>query len=284
MKPFISVKDAFELSQKAQNVLFIDTRHNIYDLEQGKKAYEENHIPGAIFLDLHDELAGQRSDKTGRHPLPSIDSFRNVLARNGITKNLHVICYDDVSGGYTARLWFMLYSLGYDNVQILEGGITKWIEENHPVTSEKTFSIHKFADIDIPDDWSKGRIKIVNFDQVNELVSQGFTGLIDARDSDRFRGEDTGPDPVGGHIPGASNRWWKANIADSGLLRDRKELKNEFDLLLTTTKPEDAVLYCGSGVTACFNLAIMKELNYPEAKVYIGSFSDWIKHSENVEI
>ena len=177
----------------------------------------------------------------------------------------------------------MLYTLGYDTVQILEGGINEWVNEGHPVTSGKTFRIAKFENIEIPDDWSKGRLKIVDFDQVNELISQGFTGLIDARDSERFRGESTGPDPVGGHIPGASNRWWKANIADSGLLRDRKELKNEFDLLLTTTKPEDAILYCGSGVTACFNFAIMKELNYPEPKVYIGSFSDWIRHSKNIE-
>ena len=103
MKPFISVKEAFELSQKANNVLFIDTRHNIYDYEQGKKAYTENHLPGAIFLDLHEELAGQETEKTGRHPLPTIESFKNVLARNGLTKNLHIICYDDVSGGYTAR-------------------------------------------------------------------------------------------------------------------------------------------------------------------------------------
>ena len=210
-------------------------------------------------------------------------NFKELLEKHFITKDLRIICYDDNRGGYSGRLWFMLYTVGFDSVQILNGGLGSWLKQDYPTTSEPTVRTGKKIILDLPTDWSEGKIRLVDFEQVTEMVGNGFTGLIDARSSNRFHGEKSSLDTVGGHIPGASNRWWEANITEEGTLRDLNELKNEFNLLFINNKPEESIMYCGSGVTACFNLALMKELGFKESGLYIGSFSDWSAHSDNVE-
>ena len=284
MKPFISAKEAFELSEKSKNVLFIDTRYDFnQEAEFSLNNYNQNHIPGAIFINIHEELSGPETPETGRHPLPSMKDFKELLDTHFITKDLRIICYDDNKAGYSGRLWFMLYTVGFDSVQMLNGGLSAWMKQGYPTTSEPTVRTGEKASLDLPADWSEGKIRLVDFGQVTELVSKGFTGLVDARTSNRFHGEKSSLDTVGGHIPGASNRWWEANITEEGTLRDLKELKKEFELLFINNKPEEAIMYCGSGVTACYNLAVMKELGFQEPGLYIGSFSDWSAHSDNIE-
>lgn len=284
MKPFISAKTAFELFNQ-ENVLFIDAQYDFNQPEEySLKIHKQNHIPGSIYLSMLSELSGPQTPATGRHPLPSLEHFKALLEEMFISKNLHIICYDNTNGGYTARIWFMLFTLGYEKVQILEGGLSKWIADGYPTTSEPTIRTGEKISLSLPSDWSFGIISLVDFKKVSELVDSGFTGLIDSRDSNRFHGQASTLDKVGGHIPGASNRWWKANISDGdGILRNDKELKKEFDLLFINNKPEDSIVYCGSGVTACFNLAVMKQLGFQEPKLYIGSFSDWEAHSTRFE-
>ena len=284
MKPFLSVKSASELL-KQDNVIFIDAQYDFNEPEEfSLNIHNQNHIPGSIYASIHSDLSGPQTTETGRHPLPSLDIFKVFLEKNFISKNQHVICYDNTNGGYTARLWFMLYTLGFENVQILEGGLSKWIAEGFPTTSEVTVRTGEKFHLDLPSDWSLGKIKLVDFRKVQELVNQGFTGLIDSRTAERFHGYKSALDTVGGHIPGASSRWWKANIVESdGTLRNDKELKNEFELLFINNKPENSIVYCGSGVTACFNIAVMKELGFHEPQLYIGSFSDWSTHSDKIE-
>lgn len=283
MKPFISIADAFEVSKNSENVLFIDTRFLLTDKPKGRNDYVQGHIPHALYFDLEQDLSSPKTDQTGRHPLVSLQKFKNLLQDNAIAKSDHIICYDDASGGYAARLWYMLCTLGFEKVQILEGGINHWKEHNYPVTADETVRTKEKTTLDVPDNWESGKIAIVNYEQVQDLVDNGFTGLIDSRDPDRFRGLIVTFDPVSGHIPGSSNRWWKANLSEEGTLRDYKELKKEFELLLVNSRPNEAVIYCGSGVTACFNYAVMKELGFPDPKLYIGSFSDWIAHTDKTE-
>ena len=286
MKPFISVDEAYNLSKTAKNILFIDTRYDFNKEDNyNTELFEKKHIKDAIYLDIGHDLSRPRESDTGRHPLPHMEKFKETLEKKLISKDLHIICYDDTNGGYTARLWFMLYTTGFESVQILDGGFSEWLKKNYPVSSgPSNRTLEKKITLNMPADWSKGKIQVLNYDDVQELVSKGFTGLIDARDGARFRGETASFDPVKGHIPGASNRWWKASISDTGVLRDNKELKKEFDLLFVNNKPSDSVLYCGSGVTACFNLAVMKQIGYSEEpRLYPGSFSDWIAHTNKVE-
>jgi thiosulfate/3-mercaptopyruvate sulfurtransferase len=285
MGPFIDTKKAFELLKTEKNILFIDTR---YDFEKDHnfnlEIYNNGHIEGAIYVDMLDDLCSPQAQTTGRHPLPTVHKFKEMLEKNSITKELHIICYDDASGGYAARLWFMLVTLEYNEVRILEGGFSAWIAESYPVNSDIVIRPNISFQLELPSDWLKGKMRIVEFEEVKKLVDRGFTGLIDARNPERFRGEESHPDPICGRIPGASNRWWKANIDEKGLIRDRKEIKNEFDLFFINNQPKDAVLYCGSGITACFNLAILMELDFAELpSIYIGSYSDWIVHSDKIE-
>ncbi len=284
MKPFITVEDAFELTKNNNNnIIFIDTRFDLINKAKGKAEYQQNHIPEALFFDLEQDLSSPKTDQTGRHPLPAIQNFKELLENNALSKSDHIICYDDAFGGFTARLWYMLRTLGFEKVQILEGGINRWIQQKYPTTAEKTVRSEEKTSIEVPDNWLQGTIKILDFKQVENLVTNGFTGLIDSRDPERFRGEIITYDPVYGHIPGSSNRWWKANLSDNGTLRDKKELKKEFELLFLNNKPSDSVIYCGSGVTSCFNYAVMKEVGFSDPKLYIGSFSDWIVHTDKVE-
>lgn len=285
MKSFITVNEACELLKSEENVLFIDTRYDFKkDESYNLEIFQNNHIKDAIFINIEKELSGPQTPTTGRHPLPTLEKFKETLEKNSISKDLHIICYDNTNGAYAARLWFMLYTLGFESVQILEGGYAMWLERDYPTSTGSVQNNKLKKTLNLPISWKNGKIKLVDYEEVEELVKSGFTGLVDARDPPRFRGEIAGLDPVGGHIPGASNRWWKANLSEEGMLRDYKELKKEFDLLFIEHKPAESVLYCGSGVTACFNLAVMKQLGYSEEpKLYPGSFSDWIAHTNNVE-
>lgn len=283
MKPFISIIDAFEVSKNTKDVLFIDTRFDLTDKPKGQNEYNQGHIPNSLFFDLERDLSSPKTEHSGRHPLVQLSQFKNLLQDNAITKSDHIICYDDASGGYAARLWYMLCTIGFEKVQILEGGFSYWKDHNYPVIANKTVRPQAKTTIDVPENWENGKIAIVNYEQVKDLVENNFSGLIDSRDPDRFRGLIVTYDPIAGHIPGASNRWWKANLSEDGTLRDYKELKKEFDLLFLNNKPDEAVIYCGSGVTTCFNYAVMKELGFSDPKLYIGSFSDWIAHTDETE-
>ena len=230
MKPFVTVEKALELSKNSKDLLFIDTRYDFTEEHKGNAEYDKSHIPEAIFFNLEKDLSAPKSDSTGRHPLPPVLQFKELLESHGITKSHHIICYDDSNGGFTARLWFMLSTLGFEKVQILEGGFGTWVKQDYPISSEPSTIKRQKSTIEVPEDWTKGKIEILSYEQVKELVEHGFTGLIDSRDPERFRGETISYDPIYGHIPGASNRWWKANITEEGELRDAKELKNEFGL------------------------------------------------------
>jgi thiosulfate/3-mercaptopyruvate sulfurtransferase len=100
--------------------------------------------------------------------------------------------------------------------------------------------------------------------------------LIDARAPVRFRGEQEPIDPVAGHIPGAGNRNCIDNVGAEGVFKDKETLRADFLSVLGSRKPEEAVNYCGSGVSACHNLLAMEVAGLPGAKLYPGSWSEWI--------
>lgn len=251
-----------------ENWRIVDCRHQLSDVEFGTRAYAEGHLPGALFMHLDRDLSGPTNGRNGRHPLPDLAVLAGKLGRLGISRQTQVVVYDDVGGMMAGRLWWLLRWLGHDDVAVLDGGITQWIREGRPLS---TGTAKLPATVFTPDvrDW------VVTANDVLANLDVGTFCLIDARGPDRFRGENETLDPVGGHIPGARNRFFRDNLDAEGLFRPAAELRREFLGLLAGVDPAQVVMQCGSGVTACHNLLAMEIAGLHGAKLYAGSWSEW---------
>ncbi len=245
-----------------------DCRHRLADTTYGEQAYAQGHIPGALFMHLDRDLSAPMNGHNGRHPMPDPEVLAKMLGEAGITEKTQVVVYDDDGSMYAVRLWWMLRWLGHDRVAVLDGGIGAWIGRDLPLTTDvpafeaASFDAH-LRDWRVP---------------VNEVVANlGKTDfcLIDARGPDRFRGENETMDPVGGHIPGARNRFFRDNLDASGMFRPAAELRQQFLGVLAGADPQQVVMYCGSGVTACHNLLAMEIAGLHGARLYAGSWSEW---------
>lgn len=263
----ISVEDlAARLAdpELAGSTAVCDCRFYLADHHKGRHEYDAAHIPGAQFVDVHSDLAGGPGG--GRHPLPTVDGFTELLGRLGVSTSTFVVAYDSSSGGTAARLWWMLRSIGHGQVAVLDGGYQAWVAAGHPVT----------ADTRVPDrvDYprAEGWTGIVDADAVAEGVGLGAT-LIDSRAHDRYRGENETVDPVAGHIPGAINIFHKDNVGADGRFKPVDELVGRFAGI-----GDSPIVYCGSGVTACHNLLAMSLVGIGRARLYAGSWSDWIEN------
>ncbi len=247
----------------------VDCRASLQDPLAGRAAYEQAHLPGATFADLLHDLSGPIvAGRTGRHPLPPVEVFVEKLRGWGINGSSQVVAYDDAGGAFAARLWWMLRWLGHDAVAVLDGGYSAWLAEQGPVTAE----------VPAP---ARGDFSPA---QRNELlVSAKEVGapqslarrLFDARAPERFRGDVEPIDPVAGHISGAVNLPFAENLR-SGRFLSPAELRERFARALGDTSPEDAVVYCGSGVTACHDVLAFARAGLPLPRLYAGSWSEWI--------
>ena len=253
----------------------IDCRHDLTTPAAGRAAYGAGHIPGAVFAAVDDDL----SDKTpspdgrfrGRHPLPQRDAFIAILRGWGIDDSTQVVAYDAAGGMFAARLWWMLRWVGHAAVAVLDGGLPAWVAAGHGLATEvsevsapaRTGSIAARAPL----------VASVTVEDVLANLTNARRTVIDARAPDRFRGENETLDPVGGHIPGAKNRFFKDNLQPDGRFRDAAELRAAFAAIVAD--PTAAILQCGSGVTACHNLLAMEVAGLPGAALYPGSWSEW---------
>ena len=245
-----------------------DCRHQLSDPGYGEKAYAAGHLPGAFFLHLDRDLSGLKTGKNGRHPLPDPQQLAAKLGAAGVSRQTQVVVYDDAGGMMAGRLWWLLRWLGHDKVAVLDGGIGQWLKEGRPLSSEVPTS--KPADFSVVQrDW------VVSADDVLANIECGEFCVIDARAPDRFRGENETMDPVGGHIPGARNRFFRDNLDADGYFRSAAELRNDYLGLLAGVEPAQVVMQCGSGVTACHNLLAMEIAGLHGAKLYAGSWSEW---------
>lgn len=248
----------------------VDCRFSLADKTAGYNAYAAAHIPGAVYANLDNDLSAPlRADRAGgRHPLPTPDVFARTLSAWGINNSTQVVAYDDGPGAMAARLWWMLRWLGHDSVAVLDGGWAAWQSENRPVESQTpTPAPTQFVPRPRPE-------MVVDVEKVFQYTASGGALLIDARAADRFRGENETIDPVGGHIPGASNHFYGGNLAD-GRFRSREYLAATFRSLIGQRPTREVVMYCGSGVTACHNLLAMEHAGLGLARLYPGSWSDW---------
>jgi len=245
--------------------VIVDTRYDLADPSAGRKQYLDGHIPGALFADLHDDLSGPPLTDHGRHPLPSAEHMIALFSRLGIDGSKQVVVYDDNSGSFAGRLWWMLRFMGHTNVAVLDGGWGEWCKQYTAIQSGNEEAIATdFA----------GKPKTEWLVLANAVLSQPL--LIDSRDPQRYRGELEPIDRVPGHIPGAINRFWQENLdSKTGRFKSTPVLAKEFRTLFAEVEPEDTVFYCGSGVTACHNLLAVAHAGLPAPRLYAGSWSDW---------
>jgi thiosulfate/3-mercaptopyruvate sulfurtransferase len=249
------------------DLLVVDSRSYIPDPPRGRREYDEQHIPGAVFADLNADLSDLSRRGLGRHPLPSAEAFSNVLARWGWKHGTSVVVYDDASGAIAARLWWLLRIAGHESVAVLDGGIAAWRAAGLPLESAPVVREASHADVSFDED------QIVGTDELQ--ADRDEIMLLDARAAPRFRGENETIDPVAGHVPGARNRPFSDNL-DGGRFKDAELLRAEFDALLGAAPASCVVHMCGSGVTACHNLLAMERAGLPGSRVYAPSWSGWI--------
>jgi len=246
-----------------------DTRHDLADVEKGRRVYAAGHVPGAYFLQLDEDLSGAKTGKNGRHPLPDIDAFAKRIAARGVSAQTQVVIYDDAGGSVAARLWWLLRWLGHDRVAILDGGFPAWQKEGRPVSQEAPAPRNgNFA----PKPHLGWTVDASFLERFHEDAAMK---LVDARAAERFAGLQEPIDPVAGHVPGAANRFWKDNLTPEGRFKAADTLRREFGMLLEAAAPSQSVHMCGSGVTACHNLFAMELAGLSGARLYPGSWSEW---------
>ena len=252
--------------------VIFDCRHDLVNHGKGAQLYAESHLVGAHFAPVESALAGAKNGRNGRHPLPAPDQFAAFLAAHGVNKTSRIVAYDDAGGLYAARLWWLARWIGFKQVALLDGGWQKWISEGRAVTAEMPVAQSNVTSnaptVDTSLVWGTG--------DVLRRLEQSGSLLIDARAGERFRGEIEPMDPVAGHIPGAVNRFFKANLNSDLTLRPGAELQREFLALIGARAAENVGHSCGSGITACANIFAMEYAGLKGSKLYAGSWSEWV--------
>lgn len=246
----------------------VDVRHQLADTAYGERVYAESHLPGAAFLHCDRDLSGLLTGSNGRHPLPAPERLAARLGEIGIGPQTQVVVYDDAQGMIAGRLWWLLRWLGHDAVAVLDGGLQAWQAANGALTAE--LPRRRPASF-----VAKVRDTLVDADHVQSFLQTSRMHLIDARSPDRYRGENETIDPVGGHIPGAVNRFFRDNLQADGRFKPAAALRAEWLAVLAGALPEQVVHQCGSGVSACHNLLAMEIAGLPGSRLYAGSWSEW---------
>ncbi|OGO29748.1 MAG: 3-mercaptopyruvate sulfurtransferase [Chloroflexi bacterium RBG_16_54_18] len=253
-------------------VRIFDCRFSLAAPDLKMQEYLQAHIPGSLYAHLERDLSGPViPGKTGRHPLPEMDRLTDFFGKNGIDEGVQVVAYDDTGGAIaSARLWWLLRWLGHEAVAVLDGGWQTWLEAGYPVSSgHESSSTSKFIPKPRPE-------LIADAQEVWRISVQPAANLFDARSADRFRGENENIDPVAGHIPGARNVPYHNNLDETGRFRSRDRLRRQYLDLISATGSQQVVFYCGSGVTACHDLLAYYHAGLGEARLYPGSWSEWI--------
>jgi len=266
---FTTLVSTEQLAAHAAEWAIVDCRFDLGNENWGREHYAAGHVPGAVYASLNDDLSAPRTGTNGRHPLPSQDALTATMQRLGIDNGMQVVVYDQDSGLYAGRLWWLLRYVGHKNVALLDGGFAKWTAEGRPVRAGvETRPRSTFRPAFDPG-------MHVTVDDVARRAADGHTLLVDARGADRFEGRAETIDKVAGHIPGAQNRFYRSNLGPDGTMLSADTLRAAFTDLLGGRQPGDAIMYCGSGVSACHNLLAMEIAGLPGSPLYTGSWSEW---------
>ena len=255
-----------------KNAIIIDARGGA----DGYQRYLKAHAEKALYVDLDRNLSEKPVDAAygGRHPLPDIKSFGALLGKLGITPSTHVLVYDDKAGANAAaRFWWMMKAVGHKYIQVIDGGLDAMVKEGIPATSE----IHESRGVQ-PYPVNTWQLPTVDIETVSKVTGNSDNVVIDVREGYRYRGESEPIDLIAGHIPGAINIPYVDNLNSEGRFRSADELKEKYNRIVKS-KPENVIIHCGSGVTACHTLLAMEHAGIKGAKLYVGSWGEWSRRN-----
>ena len=254
-------------------LVVLDARFSLADPAAGEAAWRAGHIPGARYVHLDRDLSGAHRPGAGRHPWPTAVDFARMLAAHGIGPAHQVVAYDAADGAFAARAWCLLRMAGHARVAVLDGGFEAWRAQELPV--DERISAAAPA---TPYPLAFDRSRLYDAAGVEAHLAAGGL-LLDARGAERYRGESEPIDARAGHVPGAASRPYASNLVD-GRFKPRAQLAEEFARLFDGRAPDDVVVMCGSGVTACHHLLAMAHAGLDGAGLYTGSWSGWIEDPE----
>lgn len=261
--------DALLDSINQPNWVIIDCRFSLGAPNAGRESYRAGHIPGAHYADLDVDLSSEvLPGQTGRHPLPNIVDLEKKLSAWGIDNHSQVIVYDDKGGAIAARLWWLLNWLGHEKVAVLDGGWQYWLKKGHPVTTILPLLLPKEFTPNIQHQMT------VSKKEIGIQTGEKMPPLVDSRAYERYLGKIEPIDPIAGHIPGAINLPFIENLNSNGRFLSKEALQNRFSSI--KNEPDLPIFYCGSGVTACHNILAYKYCGLGQARLYPGSWSEWI--------
>ena len=249
----------------------VDCRFDLAQTEAGRQAYQQAHIPRAHYAHLDEDLSSPITPTSGRHPLPDIQRLAARLGEWGISSATQVIAYDNANGAFAARLWWLLRWLGHRPVAVLNGGLQAWLAAGYPTESRPAAVMRaEFKPQPQNDAW-------LTTAQVQQKLASGEITLIDARAADRFAGRNETIDSIAGHVPGARNHPFVSDLDSQQRFLPAAQLRQRW---LEESRGPDAghvVCMCGSGVTACHNLLALEVAGLHGARLYAGSWSEWIR-------
>lgn len=251
------------------NLRVLDCRFDLFAPGAGRSAYLAAHIPGAVYADLDTDLAAPIRATSGRHPLPSVAACAATFGRMGIDENSFVVVYDDRNSAVAARAWWMLRWLGHTRVAVLDGGLAAWRAHQLPLDAGMvSVMARRFVPV-LQTGW------IIETDDILDAIASGMA-LVDARAADRFAGRQEPIDAVAGHIPGAINLPFERSLGADGRWRPAAELRQIWGEVRHAPEADWSVM-CGSGVTACHLSISAKLAGLTEPRLYVGSWSEWIR-------
>jgi thiosulfate/3-mercaptopyruvate sulfurtransferase len=250
------------------DLIILDCRYALSDVQKGRRDYLQGHIPGAYFMDVEQDLSSPViKGVTGRHPLPDPLVLTYALRATGLNPSSKVVVYDQANGMAASRAWWLLLWLGHENVMVLDGGFNGWIAKEYPLDNQ----------------WPPPAIGAFEYTLNHSLtvdkfeVASGTEKIIDSRDYIRFTGESEPIDPVAGHIPGAICIPFADNTDPNGFWKSLVFLQQKFAGLAPADETPP-VFYCGSGISACHNILAYKIATGKNARLYPGSWSEWINY------
>jgi thiosulfate/3-mercaptopyruvate sulfurtransferase len=253
----------------SSDLVMLDCRHSLTDFSLGRALYDESHIPGAFFAGVEEDLAGFKTGKNGRHPLPDPQIFARFLRACGVDDATQIVAYDAGADMFAARLWFLCRWIGHDATAVLDGGFAGWNALGYPVTATPSQAVRE-GSLTV----ALRPELVVGADFVHRNLNSEAMHLLDARAMERFSGETEPIDPIGGHIPGAKQRWFKENFEADGRLKSPQRLREEF--AESGLDPKRTVHQCGSGVSSAVNHLAMAHAGLEGSRIYNGSWSEWV--------
>jgi thiosulfate/3-mercaptopyruvate sulfurtransferase len=260
------------------SIVILDCRFDLAAPDAGRQAYVARHIPSARYIDLNRDLSEPVSPMSGRHPLPEPARLAARLGDMGVGPGTQVIAYDEANGSFAARAWWLLRWLGATKAAVLDGGLRAWLAEGGAVESGESPQPPKLQQGGgRPVSARADARAVLSTAELVDALGDRRSLLVDARAPERFSGSVEPIDRVAGHVPGAVNHPFSSNLTQDGRFLPPAELRRRWLALLGDASPRDVISMCGSGVTACHNLLAMELAGLQGARLYAGSWSEWIR-------